>query len=155
MDLTRLLLSAFFGLGFVPVAPGTAGSAGACLICWGLYRLPCGRLFVAAFAIVTIIISPVLARWAESHFKEEDPGQFVLDEVAACGLGAALLPSANVGSALVLFFVCFRILDIWKPWPIQLLERVPRGWGVLLDDLLAGLYALGVVWGGSWLFGLL
>lgn len=85
--------------------------------------------------------------WAERSFGQKDPGPFVMDEWAGFLLGAAVAfpagPAAGwpgIRGGLALFIV-FRALDAWKPGPIRWLERLPRGWGILLDDVAAGLVA--------------
>jgi len=155
MDRMRLLLSVFFGMGFAPIAPGTAGSAAACLICYPLIQTPSGRCVLAVLVVLSIVFSPGLAVWAEAHFGKEDPGQFVLDEVAACFLAAIFLPFSHPLPGVICVFLWFRLFDIWKPWPIRNLEKVPHGWGVLLDDLLAGVYTIPMCWATLWALGML
>jgi phosphatidylglycerophosphatase A len=83
--------------------------------------------------------------WAIRHFGVKDPSQVVIDEVAGVWLGMALIPPtlwehapyATAG----LVFVFFRLFDVAKPWPLPILERMPGGWGIMADDLLAGLLA--------------
>jgi phosphatidylglycerophosphatase A len=81
-----------------------------------------------------------------------DPGWFVLDETAGVWLAAALV--GPTWTSIGLAFLLFRIFDIWKPPPVRTLERVGGGWGIVLDDLAAGVYALLLLfawetWGAS------
>lgn len=145
MNLVKLALSTFFGLGLIPVAPGTAGAAGAAAMAFALQRYT-GSARLAALIILAIIClpAPALARWAESHFAKEDPRQFVLDEAAGMLLTILLVPWRWTALICIVGFAAFRLMDIAKPWPIRKVEKLPAGWGVLLDDLLAGVYAAAV-----------
>ena len=125
-----------FGLGLSPVAPGTFGTLLGVAIAW----LAPGPAW--AWALGVSVLSVPLGSLAEKT-EGEDPGSFVLDEVAGYLLAVSFLPGGWL--ALGAAFFAFRFFDIAKPWPIRKLERLPGGWGVLLDDLLAGIYAHGVV----------
>jgi phosphatidylglycerophosphatase A len=148
---TRRLLGTAFGLGRLP-APGTAASAGTavCIV------LLCGlgsdggplpprlQLVVLGIAVVVVtVLGVLLGHGATRDFGCADPGAFVLDEVA--GQTLALLPLLPALSLLgvLLGFALFRLLDIWKPWPISRLEELPGGVGIMADDLLAGAIAAG------------
>jgi phosphatidylglycerophosphatase A len=84
---------------------------------------------------------------AEARFNRKDPGQVVADEMAGMALTLLMLPAAGMVTGvraaftLVFAFLAFRIMDIVKPWPAGAMQRIPGGWGILLDDLAAGLYA--------------
>lgn len=145
----RILLATWFGSGYAPWAPGTAGSVAALPFGWILafYGGPAG-LFLACVAVTAIGV------WAAAGYMvsagEHDPGPVVIDEVA--GQWLALLPAAALGllswQAVALAFVLFRAFDILKPWPISWADRqVPGGFGVMLDDVLAGI-AAGCAWYG-------
>ena len=125
-----------FGLGLSPVAPGTFGTLLGVLIA----RLAPGPLWAWGLGVAVLCLP--LARLAEKSHGN-DPGSFVLDEVAGYLLAVSFLPRSWL--ALGAAFVAFRVFDITKPWPIRKLERAPGAWGVLLDDLMAGVYAYGVV----------
>lgn len=122
------------GAGFVPVAPGTAGSAVGVLVYWLTRRWewPAQALLLLVVAVVGVWASSLTA----SHVKRKDPGQVVIDEVAGqlvtlFGLGV------GIGGAVVGFLV-FRLLDVIKPWPVRTLESLPGGLGIMADDLAAG-----------------
>ncbi len=148
----RLLITAF-GLGSLPLAPGTWGSLGAVvlyLVAWCvLHHRPAGGAWLnaalAAAILAASIATVALGPWTEHAFGEKDPSACVSDELA--GQWAALLfvpAGASTGPMLLTAatqFVLFRVLDVWKPPPARRIERLPHGWGVLLDDLVAGLYA--------------
>lgn len=142
----RLALSAF-GLGHVPRAPGTVAS----LAVAGLLLLvaPTPSALLAWAAVLGLAGAVVTVRYGAKARAPDgggDPGWVVSDEVAGQALAAlGALPCALWGVpegptplALALAFVLFRVLDVLKPWPISHLERLPGGWGVLLDDLGAG-----------------
>ena len=136
---TRLayVLATWFGCGRVPVAPGTAGSLGALPLYLLLRDLGPYAVMCAALAITGIGV------WASSHIArvrhEEDPQIVVIDEVA--GMLVTLVPSSSALS-IALGFVAFRVFDQWKPWPAYVCEaRLPGGWGIVLDDVAAGVWA--------------
>ena len=136
--MTRLavLVATAGGAGYVPVAPGTAGSA----VGLAIYFLTRGwpstwQLgLLAAICGVGFWASGVAAR----HFHREDPGEVVIDEVAG-QLATLCLTGAGIWAA-VFGFLAFRILDIVKPWPSGRFERLPGGLGIMADDLMAGAY---------------
>ena len=129
--------------GLSPKAPGTAGSALAALLAPLLFLpLPLwGRLLFLAVIVVT---GGLAATRAEILLGCTDPGEVVIDELV--GVWIALLPlGAGQGSwpGLVWAFALFRLFDIRKPWPVHASENwLPAGWGIMLDDILAGLMAM-------------
>ncbi|NDY57482.1 phosphatidylglycerophosphatase A [Desulfovibrio sulfodismutans] len=132
-------------VGRFPVVPGTAGSAVAALAApWVFLPLgPAGRLLVLALVFV---LGAMAASRAETLLGRKDPGPVVIDEVL--GQWMALLPlSAAEPWAILLAFVLFRILDMTKPPPIRQSERwLPGGYGVMIDDALAGAASALVLW---------
>lgn len=135
------ILATFFGIGLFPVAPGTLASAVAALafrialhgLAWPLYLLLLAFLFFAGAAA-----SAALA----AELGRPDPGRIVVDEVCGQLLALAFLPAA--WAPLAVSFVLFRFFDIIKPWPIRRLEKLPGGWGIMADDIGAGLAAAAV-----------
>ena len=124
--------------GYVPVAPGTAGSVVG-LVVLALLRWN-GSPVVELAAIVGVSVFGVWASTiAEQHFGTTDPKPVVIDEVAGMLITLALLPMGWLGA--LAGFLLFRVLDIIKPFPAGYLERLPGGWGIMADDLAAGLYA--------------
>jgi phosphatidylglycerophosphatase A len=124
------------GVGWFPVAPGTAGSAAGVVI----YLLSHGW---SAPAQVALLLGITLVGWwaagvAETEFKKEDPGPVVIDEVAG-QLVTLLLTGVGWRGAIAGFFI-FRVLDILKPFPARRLERLHGGLGIMADDLMAGAY---------------
>lgn len=125
-----------FGLGLAPLAPATAGSLAAVLA----YRfLPMSGDSVVFYLLLGLsLLVGVGATGALGSPAERDPRRAVWDEVVGMWTTCLLLPKTLPWLAAA--FVCFRVLDIWKPWPIRRLERLPGGVGIMADDLLAGLY---------------
>lgn len=150
MSFLRKAIISGMGTGYLPVAPGTWGSAAATIIFLvACYALP------GAFTSVQVILLDVLAisslgcvalgAYAEKAFGRKDPSQCTIDEWAGQSLTFLLLP-LGTGPwtwwlAAGLGFVAFRFFDIVKVPPARQLEALPSGWGVLLDDLAAGVYA--------------
>lgn len=140
----KILLS-FFGLGYLPLMPGTWGSAGAALIYLalalaGLPMLPVCLALAAAFTVMTI----ALGGQAEKAYGRKDPSQVVTDEVAGYFVSAAFLVEVKPVTGAVLAFLLFRFFDIVKPPPVRQIEKLPAGWGLTLDDIGAGIYACAV-----------
>jgi phosphatidylglycerophosphatase A len=148
------LVATWFGVGFLPLAPGTWGSLAAIPIAH-LVAVLLGASGVAAFALGIAIIGVHAAGETARLRGTLDPPEVVVDEVA--GQSIALLPvyalvqpeavGLRIASVLVAF-VLFRILDVWKPGPIGWLERLPGGWGIMADDLVGGAVAAALVTAG-------
>jgi phosphatidylglycerophosphatase A len=124
-------------LGYLPVAPGTFGSALG-LVLFFLVRSS-GSVAVELFVIAVVF---AVGLWsgtiAEHHFGGIDPGPVVLDEVLGMLITLVLLP-VNMAGAIV-GFVLFRVLDVVKPWPSARFEKLPGGLGVMSDDAMAAIY---------------
>jgi phosphatidylglycerophosphatase A len=132
-----LLISTFGFVGFFPVAPGTAGSLAA-LPLYALIRWLGGPLFETA-AIAAVFAAGVWASSrAETMLGTSDPGPVVIDEVLGMLMTLAWMPLSLAG--VTVGFVLFRAFDIVKPFPAGRLEHAPRGWGIMLDDAMAGVY---------------
>ncbi|MFB3920319.1 MAG: phosphatidylglycerophosphatase A [Terriglobia bacterium] len=136
------------GIGYCPVAPGTAGSLAGVVLVVAIGRTPLAQPWRSAFLAVAAFGVFVLGVWAaggaERHFGRVDPGQVVIDEVVGQLLTFLLWPSAS-WKWLIAGFVLFRIFDIIKPFPARRAERLPGGWGIMTDDVVAGAYGLAVV----------
>lgn len=133
------------GAGLLPVAPGTWGAAVgavALLSFWGKTGLDIFPILLVATAALTWFGAAV-AHKLEPEWGD-DPKPFVLDELV--GMWVSLLGHTLTGTNLLLGFLLFRVFDIWKPLGIRRLENVPRGWGVMLDDVGAGLLANALLW---------
>lgn len=154
----RLLITTF-GLGFMRPASGTWGSMPSVALAGGLMLagvLPTGQtawLYHAVLASVLIIFSWACVRYgrdAEAAFGKKDPGKVVADETAGQCLPLMALPISStdptrIAIACAAAFLAFRALDILKLPPARGLQRLQAGWGILVDDLIAGLQAVLVV----------
>jgi phosphatidylglycerophosphatase A len=124
-------------VGYAPVAPGTFGSAVGLVVYYLVRRQASTAVELGAIALI-LVVGLWSATEAEHHFGGIDPGPVVIDEVIGMLITLALHP-VNVAGAIVGFFV-FRVLDVVKPWPARRLELLPGGFGVVLDDVMAGVY---------------
>jgi phosphatidylglycerophosphatase A len=140
------LIATWFGCGYSPFAPGTAGSMGALIPAWILTKYAGWPPW--SFAVAALVVS-VPGIWAAGvaarNAGQKDPGLVVIDEVAGQWLTLAAAPAVNWKTMLAAF-VLFRALDIWKPAPARQLERIPGGAGIVADDLMAGVYGALLLW---------
>jgi len=144
-----LAIATALGVGYLPTAPGTFGSAVGLLLWIALPRV----LWIQLLAIVLVAgVGSWSGTVAEQHFKTRDPGEVVVDEVAGMMVTLALNPVAGPLWMLVAF-VLFRAADIVKPFPVNRLERLPGGIGIMADDLAAGIYANLALRLSVWAFG--
>ena len=141
---TAALLATWFGSGLLPVAPGSWAS---------LAALPCAALLVWLGGALLLLAAGaalfVIGMWAADAYMNavqvHDPPAIVIDEVVGQWVTLALLPLDPLVYALG--FVLFRVVDVLKPWPANFIDRaVTGGFGVMLDDIVAGVYAGGAVW---------
>ena len=129
-----------FGSGWLPIAPGTWGSAVAILMAYPLvYLNPQWYTPILSLLIFVFLWIGVLGSAAVEEEWGKDPKQTVIDEMI--GIWIALLGGPLTWPHLLAAFVLFRFFDIAKPLGIRRLESMPNGWGVMLDDVLAGAYA--------------
>jgi phosphatidylglycerophosphatase A len=140
-------IATFFGAGLGRPGPGTYGSITTVLL-WGVYAWiahPTPRallyslfLLIGFALLLGVPASTIVAR--ESGRK--DPQFVVIDEVAGQAIALLFMPANWLGALIAL--ILFRFFDITKPFPVRQLENLPEGWGIVFDDVAAGLYALGV-----------
>ena len=150
----KRLLASCFGLGRLPWAPGTWGSLPSAIIFGLMCYLHTPSIIIsivmAALALAGSVICVKFAPDVIAAVGKSDPGEIVVDELA--GQAVTFLPIGfwiiieeisirQIWIVMVLGFLLFRVFDIAKPWPIRKLEKLPQGWGVLADDLMAGVYA--------------
>jgi phosphatidylglycerophosphatase A len=141
-DRAVLLIATGLGLGFVPFAPGTIGSLAGLPLAWGLNFLPLWGQLVAA-VLAFLIGIPICAAGARL-LGMKDPGPVVFDEIAAFSVLFLLVPFGIAPG--VAGFLLFRLFDVWKPWPVRRLERLPGGLGIMADDFAAALFAAAGLW---------
>jgi len=140
-------IATFFGAGLLKPGPGTWGSIAAVLL-WAAFALvahpPAISLLVVLMIgiAISLVLGVPAATIAARESGRHDPGFVVIDEVAGQWIALLFCP-ADWGHAIVAL-VLFRLFDILKPPPARQLERLPAGWGIVFDDVAAGLYALGV-----------
>lgn len=156
--MSRRTLATLYGAGLSPIAPGTVGSLVAVALAYLMLQLPYGwELLGIGTVVYTVLGTRSASQYMQAHGTDHDPKEIVVDELAGQWLTYVLAPvlcawllGKDVFDALLyppyLYkhllwgFVLFRLLDILKPWPIRWADRtVHGGWGVMLDDLLAGI----------------
>jgi phosphatidylglycerophosphatase A len=143
------LFATFFGCGRSPFAPGTVGSLAAILIAWPLSRFGFGPLHFAILTLVLLYPAILSAGVVATSTGRKDPQIVVIDEV----LGQWLTLAGALRFDLLTFavaFALFRLFDIWKPPPIRRIERIPGGAGIVLDDIMAGVYGALVLFLVGW-----
>lgn len=145
----RIRVATGLGAGYAPIAPGTAGSLVGLVLVWTLWRWG-GHSAVLVGAAVVAALGWWSAGAAATRFGKRDPGQVVVDEVA--GQMVSLLFLAPTATALISGFLLFRLFDIWKPFPVRRLEKLPAASGIMTDDLMAAVYANLVQQALSWGF---
>ncbi len=135
-----VLFATWFGVGYLPKAPGTWGSLAALPFAWAAVSIGgVGTLVVATFIVFLVGL------WASRDYMARsgthDPGSIVIDEVA--GQWIVLLVAPQNPFAYVLGFLLFRFFDVLKPWPISWVDKnIGGAWGVMVDDVLAGVFGL-------------
>ncbi|MEK7445921.1 MAG: phosphatidylglycerophosphatase A [candidate division NC10 bacterium] len=147
-DRAAFLIATVAGAGYAPVASGTVGSAVTLVALWLIPFTPRGLLF-------TLVVVTAVGIWAAGRVERilgrKDPGVIVIDEVAGMMLSVLFLPRTL--PVLITAFLLFRLFDIWKPFPARESQDLRGGLGVMVDDLIAGGYALILVMGARALFG--
>ncbi len=122
--------------GYAPVAPGTVGALVAAVALWYI------RINQAYVLLAVVVIASLAGVWAGRRVEKiwgPDPGRFNWDEVAGMMVSLLFLPHTAV--VFIAAFIAFRFFDIVKPFPVNRFEALPHGWGIMADDLMAGLYA--------------
>lgn len=140
----HLFIATFFNVGRFPLAPGTLASLVTAAIFYAANALFSPSIYAQLASIVLIFLLGIpIAGKAERDFGRQDPGQIVIDEVAGQMLSLLWLPLSIplYGAG----FLLFRFFDIVKPFPVRAADRLHGGFGIMLDDIVAGLYALGVL----------
>ncbi len=144
------LLATVGGVGQVPIAPGTFASLLAIPAAGLILQLSFGRAILAGAALLVFGVGVWATQNYSSDIGQDDPGDAVIDEVAGQWLALLAASPTNVWHFLA-GFALFRFFDIAKPWPVNWAQRAfPGGWGIMLDDVAAGLCALAIMSGGIW-----
>lgn len=149
----KRLVTSCFGLGRLPVAPGTWGSLPPAVIFGLMCHFGASPVIVsvvmAALVLAGSVVCVKFAPAAIAATGKDDPGEVVVDELAGQAVTFLACPFLPLGSASTVQvwtvaaagFVLFRVFDIIKPWPIHKFEKLAKGWGILADDLVAGAFA--------------
>lgn len=150
--LLPVIISTGFGSGFAPLAPGTAGALLATIIWYvcSLWMSPVGVLGLTVIAILLFTVAGVWSANRVAPYWGEDPSCVVVDEMVGVWISLLAAPAGHVKYALGAF-VLFRLFDIFKPLGIRRMESLPGGIGVMMDDILAGVYGFVVLIALRWL----
>lgn len=161
-SLKKNLITAFttFGVGYMPIAPGTFGSVVGVLIYLavasveasigillidGGWRVDQVKAWFWAINLLLLLLFCLAGMWASSRateiFEDKDPQKVVSDEVMGQLIVFLFIPFGAHWFYIVAGFLLFRLFDVWKPYPIDYLQHMPKGIGVCADDILAGIYA--------------
>ena len=147
-----VIIGTGFGSGFSPFAPGTAGALLATLIWFGL-SLVVSEICLIWLTVAFILLFTLAGVWAVNRLESywgEDPSRVVVDEMVGVWISLLAAPAGNVWYVLGAFML-FRFLDIFKPLGIRRMESFPGGIGVMMDDILAGIYSFVVLIIARWL----
>lgn len=144
----QVIATTFFS-GFFPIAPGTVGAAVAAFLLWLLP--PFSSFLLLVLTIVFFFIGVWASTRSERLWQEKDPGRINWDEFV--GMMASVLFLPRSWSVLLVAFIVFRIFDVVKPFPVNRAEKIKSGWGIMLDDIYAGIYSniilqIAVRWAG-------
>ena len=136
MEKAHKMIATVFGLGNLPFAPGTWGSLAGLVLCLFLHDVP--LLYFTVFTIL-FVIGGIAAGLIERRDGVKDPSYVVIDEFACVFIVFAFIPVTI--PYVILGFVLFRLFDVIKPPPIRSIEKMGGGWGIMLDDAAAAVYA--------------
>jgi phosphatidylglycerophosphatase A len=140
------LVATGFGVGKLPAAPGTWASLATVPVAYAIVAT-LGPVALIAFAIIATGVGIYASGLLVRERGEKDPRDIVIDEIA--GQAIALIPAALDPITYIVAFGLFRFFDIGKLWPANVAQDLPDGYGVVMDDVVAGLYAAIGVWGGA------
>jgi len=132
-DMVRFLATGFF-VGYCPVAPGTAGTFVALLL---YVILPTNPVFYWVFLLCLVVLGTLLSRKSEDIVGDDDPPPVVIDEICGYFVTMAFLPKTI--PLMILGFIVFRLLDVFKLSSMRKLEKIKGGLGIMLDDIYAGM----------------
>ena len=139
------IIATVFYIGKLPLAPGTWGSLITLVLLW--FILPISYVSHVSFIIVTFIIGLYSSTIVSKALNDHDPSEIIIDEVLGMAIALFMLPQ-NIILYLLAFFI-FRFLDIMKPSFINDVQKLPDGWGIMFDDIVAGSFTWGIMQGIS------
>lgn len=128
-----------FKVGYLPLAPGTWGSIFAILV-WWIFLKDLDPLIFGIIIILFFFIGIIVSNIIIDQNGDNDPSHIIIDELVGQWLALWMLPDGSF--YIIIVFILFRFFDIIKPWPIRFMEQLPKGLGVMCDDLAAGLITL-------------
>lgn len=129
-------IATFFGVGYLPIMSGTFASLAGVVVYLLIRHNPYIYLGITALLIIAGFI---VSNRAQAFFASRDPHEVVIDEV--CGMLITYMMLPHKTSIIIIGFFLFRLFDIVKIYPINRLERLNKGWGIMLDDIAAGVFA--------------
>lgn len=138
MKLRYIMIATGLGLGFSPKAPGTIGALGGCLVAILLKQYSAYYNELLAFLIVIFYLLGVYCSNKLETVWGKDPSRIVIDEIVGMWIALLALPSGWL--YMLAAFILFRFFDIYKPLYIKRMEKLKDGWGIMMDDVLAGIY---------------
>lgn len=147
-----MLIGTGFGSGFSPVAPGTAGALLAFAV-WYVLSFLVSASALLWLTVLLVLAFTVAGVWAANRLEQawgEDSSRVVVDEMVGCWITLLAAPAGHLWYGLAAFGL-FRLFDIWKPLGIRRMENLPGGIGVMMDDVLSGVYGFIILIGARWL----
>lgn len=138
-----------FGSGYSPIAPGTAGALLAMLIWWGYSLLFSHCISIPVLTFIVIVVFTFAGVWSSSVVEKywgEDPSRVVVDEMVGTWIALLAVPEGAHWRYMLAAFVLFRFFDIVKPLGVRKMESLPSGFGIMADDILAGIYGFIVIY---------
>lgn len=138
-----------FGSGYSPIAPGTAGALLAMLIWWGYSLLFSHCISIPVLTFIVIVVFTFAGVWSSCVVEKywgEDPSRVVVDEMVGTWIALLAVPEGAHWGYMLAAFVLFRFFDIVKPLGVRKMESLPSGFGIMADDILAGIYGFIVIY---------
>ncbi len=135
-------VSTVLKIGYLPIAPGTWGSLAA-LAVWFIIIESISTITFIAVIVIIFIFGVYTSSVTERYLEKEDPSIIVIDEWVGQWIALLFLQKSLLWGLIA--FALFRLFDIWKPYPIKTIDKILGGWGIMLDDVVAGVYALFVL----------
>lgn len=155
MNFLARIISTGMGVGYFPLAPGTMGALAILIVYWICPEINSLQLLLiviglSAIGIYTATITEKEMKNRLGQDNGSDPSIIVIDEIIGMLIAVIAIPKTTF--FLIAAFILFRIFDIAKPYPIRKMEKFPGGWGIVLDDVIAGIYANIVIQIGRFIF---
>lgn len=138
INVNRIIVSVG-GIGFLPLAPGTWASMFACIVWYFISRLAGDHYSWQVILVIAALLIGIIASGKAVTDEDKDPSHIVIDELAGMWISIIVIPATIPN--LIAGFILFRFFDITKPFGIKRMENYRSGWGIMLDDALAGIYS--------------